>query len=116
VDDPQATAHFFEWRDQIRDNRTHSKGSFNFAGRNLPTVQFDGKMGTRPISVRIAIPDDSDDRTALETIYETRSTLCLRDFRGRKVFCTLGELPIGDEKWGGFVDANFEAVSYKEEV
>jgi hypothetical protein len=114
VFDPAGTYHAFTYRDQVKDEPQHASATFKFAGRSYPTKQYDAKLDERNITVRIAIPDDTTDRAALEKLYATRSTLCFRDGRGRKCFVTLDTLPEGDEKWGGWVDLSLGAVSFNE--
>lgn len=114
---PATTLHHFEYREvPLQDTRKPTSGEFRFAGRSAPTVQFDGSMQDRSLRVRVALPDDTTDRAALETLFARLSTLCFRDFRSRKLYVALKELPIGDELRFGWADLDLFAVSYEEAV
>lgn len=113
--DPSGTAHFFEYYEaNFQDSPKLSASDFMFAGRTHPVTQFNAKAMERPVKFRLALPKDTDDLTALENLFYRRTTLCLRDARGRKLYGTIKELPITDEKWGATADIEFTVVDYKE--
>lgn len=114
--DPAATSHHYQYREQAQDTRSIPHGTFHFLGRSAPVVQYDGSMMNRNLRLRIAIPDDTDDREALESLLNRRSTVCFRDHRGRKVYGALVEMPVTDEKWGGWVDIQLIETPFTEEV
>lgn len=115
--DPASTVHHFEYREvQSQDNKTIPSGRFSFLGRESDVVQFDGTATNRTVRLRVAVPDDTDDRAALDALLERRTTICFRDARGRLVYGAMQELPINDERWGGWADVQLIRVPFKEGV
>jgi hypothetical protein len=115
--DASGTYHLFQFREvAVQDTRKTVSGEFRFVGRTAPVVNFDGNMRDRNLRVRIALPDDTDDRSALEGFFDRMNTVCVRDHRGRKVWGVLRELPITDERWGGWCEVDVFAVAYEEGV
>jgi hypothetical protein len=115
--DPVGTAHFFQYREvNLSDSPKLASGEFQFVGRALPVVNFDAKAMTRELKLRLALMDGTSDRAAVEGFFYRRNTLCLRDFKGRKVYGVLRELTSTDEKWGSWLDLNLLAVDYRGDV
>jgi len=64
-----------------------------FAGRNRPVTEF-GEMEEGKISAQLELNDA--DYVHLQSLVKSKSTLCFRDARGRKMFGSITALPIAD--------------------
>jgi hypothetical protein len=79
-------------------------------------VNFDATMSERTIKLRIHTLTGTNDRATLEGFLYARRTVCLRDFRGRKVFGVLRTLPSTDERYGRYIDVEITATAFTEVV
>jgi hypothetical protein len=111
-----STLHQFKYDGDGRsENWQPTAAMMQFAGRRLPIAEYDDTE-QRSVSVKLSLLKDSGDLEALEGLIYSKSTLCYRDARGRKMFCHAFGLPIEDEFYGNTVSITFEEVSYTEEV
>jgi hypothetical protein len=112
-----ATAYFFQYRDvNLSDEQKVVSGDFKFVGRTAPVVNFDATMSERTIKLRVHTLTGTNDRATLEGFLYSRRTICLRDFRGRKVFGVLRTLPSTDERYGRYIDVELTATAFTEVV
>lgn len=115
--DPVGTAHHFQYHElPSSDHPVIPSGTFQFAGRRYPVVQMDASQMERIVRYRLYLSDETDDRAALEALYERRTTLCLRNHRGKKYYVVFTEMPLEFERRGAWADVEFQVVDFDEEV
>jgi len=85
------------------------------AGRQYPVAVF-GDAKEYTFSIVSALFSSNTDFETLKTLYNREATLCVRDKRGKKIFCVLTRLPVEELFYGVTVDLNFIQVDFDEEV
>lgn len=94
-----------------------SMGSGNYyAGRSYPVFDF-GEHQSEVFGVTLQIPFGNspswwDDIVELRRFAEQRTTLCVRDGRGRVIFGTLAGYSETDERWGTSISFSVTRVDY----
>src|SRR5690606_32649024 len=87
-----------------------------FDGRADPVVDY-GEHRDEQLNVTIHVPHGSDWRTHLDELdafVDDRTTMCVRDARGRRLFAALEGYSETDQQWGTEVNFRARRVSYDE--
>ena len=89
-----------------------------YAGRTYPVFDFaEFEDLTWGIGVDVPFGDDHAQQLAdLEAFVRAKTTLCVRDGRGRRLFATLSGYSERDETWGATVTLTATQVDYDESV
>lgn len=91
-------------------------GYHRYAGRTRPVARF-GQNDDFTAQFGALLRDDGTQKASLEVLLRRKATLCVRDNAGRKVFGTIGALPMQDLTWGGTeVNLTVTETAYSEEV
>lgn len=86
-----------------------------FAGRAMPVAEFGiGEEGS--VSVDLDLMRNDGSIEVLRNLARSRSTICYRDGRGRKVFGVITDLPETDERYGYSTKLKIIQLDYTEEV
>lgn len=86
-----------------------------FAGRVSPFPEF-GTKEDYELTLELALEDDRGDVDALRSFVESKRLLCVRDYKGRKLFTILPTFPLDVKPWGGRAKLRAVRVDYSEEV
>lgn len=94
---------------------TMGSGTY-YAGREFPVVEY-GDQTAETLTVTAWAPHGETwlaDVADFEALAKTRTTLCVRDTRGRRIFGTLSDISTGDETWGTTLTCRVTRVDYDE--
>lgn len=90
--------------------------SSHYVGRTDPVVDY-GEHQDEQFSVSLQIPHGTDwltEGAELQNFAESRTTLCTRDNRGRRIFGVIEGYSENDQDWGTAVSFTVRRVSYDE--
>lgn len=115
ITNPSGTIYQFMGDGNGRDENWQPEAVImQFAGRSRAMIEF-GEMETNEISVQLEL--DNTDYSNLQSLIKSKTTLCFRDGRGRKIFGNIIVLPITDiEKEGYTTTIKIIETSYSEVV
>ena len=111
-----AAAHYAYGGASKRDQVEANTEGFHYAGRALPVFEF-GEHETEALDVGIDVPHGADWATevaALLALARTRTVLCVRDARGRRVFGVISAVTRSDQRWGTGVGFTVRRADYDE--
>ncbi len=116
VKDPVGTVHRFKYDGSGRDASWQPEATMmQFAGRTRPVAEF-GESEEGRISVQLQMLRSDLDYSKLQTLIKSKSTLCYRDGRGRKMFGVVLSLPERDETFGYTKTIEVIETAYSEVV
>lgn len=112
--DDEFTVRQFLFGKDSRSTAINTRGATQiYAGRRFPVVEF-GEHQEDDFSISIDVPHGPTYRTELSdlaTFMEAKTTLVLRDNRGRVAYGTMSGYNQGDQAWGATVGFKFSRVS-----
>lgn len=109
-------AHFVYGGQGKGDELEATAESLSYAGRALPVFEF-GEHETEVVDVPIQVPFGADWNAQIADLFaipRLRTTLCIRDARGRRIFGVVTKVTRSDEKWGTDVEFQVDRVDYDE--
>lgn len=116
VDDKENTIYQFKFDGDGRSSNWGVESAMHrFQGRKNPVIET-GQMQEYSVEFSLKIENELE-RIALERITFSQQTVCYRDGRGRKVFGVFVEVPLTDERWGGYsTSLSLMKIDFKEEI
>lgn len=115
VADPAGTAlNLAYYRDRSEDWRPEA-ALLQFAGRARPMAEF-GEGEDSRFKVSVMLMQQQGTWALLDALAKRRSTVCIRDPRGRKLFGALLALPETDQHYGQSVSLELVQTAFTEEV
>jgi hypothetical protein len=116
VDNPQETIRQFKFDGDGRSSKWGLESAVHmFQGRKNPVIET-GIMEEYMVDFALKMVD-SEERDALNRITMGGQTVCYRDGRGRKVFGVFVDVPLSDEKWGGYsTSLSLLKIDFKEGI
>ncbi len=115
VKSPATTKLNILYNSDIKTNRRFEANFLRFAGRSKPVVEFSPQEEYR-YSITLYTTPDYDYWDQLEQLIRSKATLCIRDYRGRKIFGVVTELPENDLFFGEQIALEITEVDYSEAV
>lgn len=113
--DPAFTVRQFLFGKDNRSTAVNTKGAIQvYAGRKFPVVEF-GEHQEDDFSISVDVPHGPTYRTELGDLsdfMEAKTTLVLRDNRGRVAYGTMSGYNEADQAWGSTVGFKFSRVSF----
>ncbi len=86
-----------------------------FAGRRSPVTEF-GESEEGKISIQLQMKKGDSDYDKLQSLIKSKSALCYRDGRGRKMFGSILALPVSDKFYGYTTTIEVNENSFSEVV
>lgn len=116
MDSPQETIRQFKFDGDGRSSKWGLESAVHkFQGRTRPVIET-GIMEDYSVDFTLRILD-SEERDALNRITMSGQTVCYRDGRGRKVLGVFVDVPLNDERWGGYsTNLSLMKIDYKEGI
>lgn len=116
VADPSGTVHKFVWDGSGRSTGWEPEAvMMQYAGRKNASVEF-GESEVESITAQLQMQSDGVDLAKLDSLIKSKSTLCFRDRRGRKMFGVVLALPLRDDPFGNSTTIRIDKTSYGEGV
>lgn len=86
-----------------------------YDGRSKPVVEY-GEHSEKTYEVTLTTIKDESVFSQLESLIYSKETLCIRDYRGRKIFGTPQEFPEVQLHFGSEIPLLIDEIDYTEEV
>jgi hypothetical protein len=115
IKDPATTKLNIICNSDIKTNRRLEANFLQFAGRSKPVVEFSPQEEYR-YSLTLYTTYEFDYWDQLEQLLRGKATLCIRDYRGRKIFGVVTELTENDLHFGEQIPLEIIEVDYTEAV
>lgn len=116
IGDIEATIHQFIYNDNGGDDIWEAEHEYmDYVGRASPVMEY-GTAESFIWTMNLVLEESRGDVEAMQTLSRAKRIMCVRDYKGRKIFTSLPVLPRNMDRWGARVQLSFRKLRHTEGV